>query len=211
MANKKRPTPKKSDTTSQYYDLKVDAVNDLVDALHSDPNIPLTEEEKKNPDTPNPYKRDFISKLPTWVKMFFIKFWIGGAFCFFIYMGLTIYIKNLEDTILLSGIILGVITDWMINSAMLHFETDRLEYHPYMLVPVSCKKMWTVLINIPYGLVEVFSIYGIYRLLNTYIFDTKLSVEPLLYGVLYLLVDMFFISIKNFIVWIVRKIKSSKC
>lgn len=206
MANKKRPTPKRSDDQAKYYDLKVEAVNDLVDALKSDPHVPLTEEQKKNQNTPNPYKNDFLRKIPTWVKMFFIKFWIGGAFCFFVYMGLPILIGNLENTFLLSGLILGVITDWMINSALLYFETDRLEYHPYMMLPVSCKKIWTILINIPYGLLEVFTIYFIYRFLQIYAFE-NLTVEPLLFGVLYLLVDMFYISIKNIIVYLVKKMK----
>ena len=211
MANKKRPTPKKSDieTKNNYYDIKVEAVNELVDALNSDPNVPLTEEQKRDPNTPNPYKRDLLSRIPTWVKMIFVKYWMGGAFCFFIYMGLPILVGNIENVVLLSGLILGVVIDWMYNSALLYFETDREEFHPYMLLPVSCKKMWTIFINVPYGMLVVFVIYFIYRFLNTNIFETELSVEPLLYGLIYLIVDMFFISIKNLIVWVVRKVKNN--
>ena len=208
--NRHLPSKPKEDTQSNYYDLKVDAVNDLVDALNEDPHKPLTEEQIKDPNTPSPYKIDKFSRIPTWIKVAFIKFWIGGALCFFVLFGIGYYIENFDDLFFLSGIILGVVTDLMINSAFLHFESDKKEFHPYMMLPISCKKIWTMFVNIPYGILIIYTIYLIYQLLNSTIANGNLQVEPLLFGLCYLIVDTFYISIKNLIVMLVRKIKKTK-
>ena len=46
----------------------------------------------------------------------------------------------------------------------------------------------------------MFCIYGIYVLLNSLIFKGALFVEPLLFGVIYMIVDNVFVFFKNLII-----------
>lgn len=206
--NKKKITPKKEEETSlDYYKLKVDAVNSLVDALNQDPHAQDQKNVTPDDDQPDPYKIDKLSKIPTSIKVLFVKFWVAGAICYFIRMGLGVYITDPLDMLVLTGIVTGLVTDLFVNTAFLYFESDKKEYHKYMLVPVSCKKIWTLFVNIPYGLIEVIAIHYIYVFLNMYVVNGNLVVEPLLYGIIFLLVDMAFISIKNLIVMLIGKRK----
>lgn len=215
MKNKKFETKlKKEEKAENYYDLKTDAVNILSDAIKNQ-NVPenkvedLIDEKGKKVD---PYHVDKLSKVPAWIKVVFIKFWVAGAICYFFLWGLGIYVTNPLDMLVLTGIGTGIITDLLVNSAFLYFESDKKEYHKYMLLPYPAKKFWTLLINIPFGIIEVYCVYYLYVLANYIIVaikgldktDIPLSVEPLLYGLFFVLVDFVFLFIKNLIVKIYK-------
>ncbi len=198
------------------YNLKTDAVNDLVSVLRNQENPEKSsgkEEKIKGPY--NPYKVDRLSKVPTVIKALFVKFWVAGMICYFFFWGLSGLFNNTLDLLVFTGICLGFVNDVLVNTAFLYFESDKKEYHRYMLVPVSCKKMWTLLINIPYGILEVLTISLIYQFINTSaikIWDLPevtvfLGVEPILYGIFFVIVDMFYISIKNLFVRILNDAK----
>lgn len=201
-----------------YYDLKQEAVNDLVSALKE----PISKEEQsnnkkevKNPPM-NPYKYDKLARIPTWIKAVFIKFWVAGAICFFFFSGLSYYVGNMENLILITAIATGLIVDFLVTPAFLYFESDKKEYHKYLMVPVSAKKVWSLLINIPVAFIEVYGVVTIYALINQAIVNSKgleegyvtLGVEPLLYGVFFVVIDLILLLFKNMIVGIIQNVKS---
>ena len=227
MAKKKKD---KETTLQNYYDLKTKEMDELVAALKGE-----TDESNAEPITTNiaeitgeaptappeskkanfdPYRRDFLSRIPVWVKALFIKFWFFGVVCYFIILGLGNVIPNALDQAVLAGIVLGVVTDLFVNPIFMYLETSDKEYNPYMMFPFPFKKYWTFLTNIIYylgvGLLVMLVYGGINMLFAKYEGYITLGVEPLLYGVFALVIDMAFIGVKDLIVFLVKRIKAKK-
>lgn len=218
-------------TIEDYYDLKVDKIDELVAALKddgefSDETIDYGMNANMGVDDPknykrngkekqfDPYKTDFLAKVPVWVKALFVKFWFAGMVCFFFMFG--IGIEN-EDGILLVGVVLGIVVDVFVNPMLRYMETEKHEYDNYMMFPFPFKAIWTFFANIFYYLIVVVGVnacyLGINELIN-YIRSTPdyipVAVEPLLFGMLAFIVDMIFIGIKDGVVALVRHLKKSK-
>ena len=73
---------------------------------------------------------------------------------------------------------------------------------------ISKKSNWTIFPNMIYSIVVLFCVFYLYNFINYAIVDVAggefmFGVEPIAFGLLYLVVDMFFISIKNMILSIV--------
>ncbi|NLD26126.1 MAG: hypothetical protein GX661_02070 [Acholeplasmataceae bacterium] len=201
----------KKESPTNHYELKTEAIDELAAALKEDP----TKETKTEVKIPKPYQNDKLAKIPTWIKVLFVKFWIAGAICYFGYWGLGLSVPSTFDLLVLVGLITGVVNYLLVNPAFLHFETDKKEYHAYLLLPIPSKKYWTIIVHIVYGMLVNFAVFGIYTLINLAFVAIKdlpegtitLGVEPLLYGLFFMMVDMFFVSIKNLIVKAVLKTK----
>lgn len=203
------------------YDLKQEAVDELLSAFKEEEEINNSSVHKKyvpikdNEYNANPYKIDKLAKIPTWIKVFFIKFWVGGAICYFCLWGLGAQVYDILDRLFVTAIITGVVVDLMVNPAFLYFESDKKEFHKYMLIPVPAKKLWSLPINILVSVIEILIIFGIYTSINILYNSINnkpedfvfLGVEPLLYGLLFLIIDMLIISIKNLIVKFVKRKK----
>ncbi len=237
MSKKKK---KKETTIENYYDLKVDKVDELVAILKNETPTDTTEvsydvkecigteayeqgeetEYKKSKDKQfNPYKLDRLSRIPTWIKAFIIKFWFAGLVCYLIGMGLGSIITNDENRIILTGIVLGIVVDVLANPAMRYFQSADREYDAYMMFPFPFTKFWTFFANVAYYVVVAFAVNYAYAGLNMLIDvingtvgsnNINVGVEPLLYGVFCLLIDMAFIGIKDLIVYLVRKKRKNK-
>ncbi|MDD4212137.1 MAG: hypothetical protein PHY42_01915 [Bacilli bacterium] len=217
---KKTKTPPKKnqandDKILEYYELKQEAVRELASALKE------TEEESqsKTKDKPaiDPYKIDKLSKIPTWIKAFFVKYWTAGAICFFFFWGLGYYISSMENLILITALATGLIIDFLVTPAFLHFESDKKEYHKYAMVPVSSKKIWTLLINIPIAFIEVYGVVMIYAFINQAYVNSQgleegtvtLAVEPLLYGLFFLVIDLLLLFFKNMIIGMIQNVRNT--
>ncbi len=207
MRMKKENHPQKN--VQDYYELKTEAVEKLASALK--------EEEPAEKPTQDPYKVDWFARIPAWVKALFVKYWVAGALCYFGFWGLGLAIGDELDNLVFVGVLTGAVTDLLVNSAFLYFETDKKEFRKFMMIPVSSKKIWPLFVNILYGLLVTFSVFYIYMLINYTVVQARglpegsivLGVEPLLYGLFFLIVDMFFISIKNWVVSVIRKSKKA--
>ena len=217
MAKKNKRAPET--TIENYYDLKVDKVDELVAALKDDGAqfdneismdiADCTGEE--SPDTLtrsgkrkqfDPYRNDFLSKIPVWLKAIFIKFWFAGMVCYFVVSGLQI--GDTLDRVVLTGAVMGLVVDVLVNPLFRYLETDRHEYDAYMLFPFPFKAYWTFFTNIIYYVLVIFGVSLIYTLINEV---TSLAVESLLFGVFTVAVDMIFIGIKDLIVFLVKRAK----
>jgi hypothetical protein len=194
--NKKNQTP----GSESYYELKTDAVNRLVNA----DKLPRP---AVNTDPGKEFRsKNFLAKIPSWVKALFIKFWFNGAVCFFIFWGLGMLIPNILDMLIVFGVVLGLVTDIFVNNIFRFIENYPGQNKKWMLIPK--KANWTIFPNVVYSIVVLFCVFYLYNFINFVIIDqmggdVMFGVEPIAFGLLYLAVDMFFISIKNMIVSIV--------
>lgn len=220
MAKKKKE--RKETTIENYYDLKVDKVDELVSILKDGEeeftdevsyriaDYAETEEDKKKAANKkfDPYKLDRMSRVPTWIKAFFVKIWSNGVVCFLFVWGMQNYIADHLDLMVLTGLMLGIINDLFVNTAFLHFQSDKREFDNYIMFPFPFKKFWTFFANIFYYIIVVFSVYfGIYYWVNKLF---TFGLEPITFGLFTMLFDMAFIGIKDLIVHLVRKSKAKK-
>lgn len=215
-------------TIEDFYDLKIDKVDELVAALRSDGTedfgeISMNISDCTGIDDPknytrggkqkqfDPYKTDFLSRVPVWLKAIFVKWWFAGVACYFIMWGLS-DINSLDRMVLL-GAVLGLIVDILVNPLMRYMETDRREYNAYMMFPFPFKAFWTFFTNIIYYVLVVTCVMYCYAGINLLIVggtgeESVLGgVEPLLFGVFTVIIDMIFIGIKDGIVALIRKMK----
>ena len=179
-----------------HYNLNTDAVERLVTA--SDETAPqVTDEELRK------YKSDKLGKIPAWVKALFIKFWFNGAVCFFIIWGLGALSSSVLDTLVVTAVVMGIVTDVLVNNAFRFFDYDG-EYLRWTMFPQ--KKFWTFITNILYAFLLLFLVVLTYEGSNFLIAlrsgelnKVSLGVEPILFGLLYLLFDLIFLGAKMFI------------
>ncbi len=133
-------------------------------------------------------------------------------------MGLGRVVPNDLDRLLLAGAFLGLFTDLFVNPLFRFMESSEKEYNNYMMFPFPFKKYWTFFTNIIYYIAVTVIVMYIYSGINqllVIIFEryegyVSLGVEPLIYGVFCLIVDMAFIGIKDLIVYLVKRAKSKK-
>lgn len=195
---------KRHETTAaeNYYDLKVDAVERLVNA-------------KDAPEVSEAEIRKYTSKgkfyIPSPVKILFIKFWFSGAICYFFLWGLGIYLQGL-DLMAAVAVGLGVAMDLLVNHLLHSLEPEVGAYDKWMMVPF--RGFWTVFVNVVYAGLILFCIVQTYEIVNTLIAGSAetaetvpIGVEPLLFGLLFMGYDMLFITIKNTMVKIFRDAK----
>ncbi|MDE7300667.1 MAG: hypothetical protein K2N47_00710 [Clostridia bacterium] len=229
----------KETTIEDYYDLKTKEMDELVSALKgetSENDKPVSykisdcigeeatkqgeaSEYKKSSKEFNPYKLDRLSRIPTWIKAFFIKFWFAGMVCYLTQFGLGMIITNDENRMLLTGVVLGIVVDVLVNPALRYFQSSDHEYDNYMMFPFPFKKFWTFFTNVIYYVVVALTVMYMYRGLNFVVDAIKgtpdamkihVGVEPLLYGVFCFIADMAFIGIKDLIVYLVKRKKRRK-
>lgn len=201
-----------------YYDLKTDKIDELVAILQGDTpegenptsdieeitgeKIESNSARKRNFD---PYRRDKLSAIPVWLKALLIKWWFAGAVCYFVNMGLGIYIPSALDLLILDGLLCGLIADVAVNPIFRMLESDKKEYNPYIMFPFPVKQFWTLFANMLYYTVVFAGVNLCYLGINELI--TFTAVEPLLFGVFAVAVDMVFIGIKDLIVFLVKRAK----
>lgn len=223
--SKKKKKQQKETTIENFYDLKVDQVDELVSILKGEDTATdkevvtdikeITGEEVKGRSQKaknfDPYKRDKLAMLPTWLKAIFIKWWFSGCVCYFIMWGLGELLTSELDFVraIILGFIMGMVVDLLVNPSFRYLDSDRHEFNNYMMFPFPFKQFWTFFANIIYYIAVVWIVYYVYMGLNLLIDLSNpegfIGVEPLLFGTICVIVDMAFIGIKDAIVYLVKK------
>lgn len=197
MSKKRKTGPEKPEVEkqSEYYQLKTQAVDDLVSA--NEDNSPEVSEEELRA-----YRSGPKLKLADWVKLLLIKGWFAGAVCFFFIWGLGGLLGNELDILFVTGLALGVATDLLVNPILRFFEKTRGENQRWMMV--SRKSFSSLFLNVGYGYVVLALVYGLYNAVNLIangIAGTRgvvyLGVEPILFGVFCLGFDLLLIQLKH--------------
>ncbi len=177
------------------YELKSKAVDDLVSAETGEaPEYDKEELEK--------YRSHKGIRLPELLKIALIKAWFAGAVCYFILWGLGIYLSSTIDMMFILGIVLGMVTDLLVNNALRFLEKTPGENERWLMV--RQKGVIGFFLNIFYGFILLFCVYMLYNLINLTInavtgkTDTvPLGVEPVLFGTFFMAFDMLFVVIKQ--------------
>lgn len=205
MENNNRAT--ENDAASVNYDLKSDAVEQLVHAGSGDAPTYSQEELQK-------YRTKSRLRIPQPVKILLIKAWFAGAVCFFILWGLGMYIAGMLDMLFILGVVLGLVTDLLTNPVIRFLETVPGENDAWMLFPK--KGMLSFILNIVYSCLIIYCVYCLYTVINYTINaitgsqDTvPLGVEPILFGVFCVAFDMLFVGVKRVFSSILRDAKNA--
>jgi len=169
--------------------------------------------QKTKTDPGRQYRsKGFLDRIPSWIKALFIKFWFNGAVCFFIFWGLGMYIPAMLDMIVIFGVVLGMVTDVLVNNALHFFAITPGSNNKWMMFPK--RKFWTFFANILYSIIILAIVVYLYTAIN-YLLNTingtadqlYLGVEPVAFGLLYVVVDMVFIGMKNLAIKILSDAK----
>lgn len=209
MSKKKQKTNKQEKIESASYKLNTEAVDRLVNA-----------DKKTYPNTKtDPGKqfrsKGFLDKIPDPIKALFIKFWFNGAVCFFIGFGLSEFLSDSLDMIVVLGLVIGMVTDILVNNAFHFFAVTPGSNNKWMMFPQ--KKFWTFFANIGYAVVIVWIVAWIYNLITIALIsigilsaefnEISFGVEPISFGIIYVAVDMLFIGMKNLLIKIINDAK----
>ena len=208
MAKKKdsnNHTPEKR-SSADYYKLKTDAVERLV-------NADKKTYDKTKGDPGKQYRsKGFLDKIPSWIKALFIKFWFNGSVCFFIFWGLGLYVTDMLDMIFVLAVVMGMVTDILLNNAFRFLATYEGQNDKWMMFPK--KKYWTFIANIVYAFPVLVGVIWFYNVFNVVLNNIKgtegelfLGVEPIVFGLAYMGIDMLFITMKNTMIKIISDAK----
>lgn len=194
----KNPSSKKQDgakAEASYYQLHTEAVEDLVGATKENtPRYSREELEKYR----SGHKKKW--RMPEWLKVVLIKFWFYGAVCFFVFMGLGMYVGNQLDMLFIAAVVMGMVTDLLINH-FLRF-TEKLPGGNAQWIMVTKRGTAGFFFNLMYGFVLLFVVVTLYNLINTVLSSLSggaatLSVEPICFGLFTTGVDTLLVTCKN--------------
>lgn len=180
MANKKHNN----------YSTHSDAVDRLVNADKKD----FGKEAKLN-DPGKKYRSGVLDRIPAPVKALFIKFWFYGAICFFIFWGLSL-VNSLDSWVIMS-IVIGFVNDILVNNILRFIEIIPGENSKWMMF--TQKKYWTLPANVLYAFLIFYCVRTLYVIINLLgaPIGFYLGVEPIMFGILFTLIDLLFIGMKK--------------
>lgn len=179
---------------AEYYKLKTQAVEDLAGANEDNsPEVSQAELEK--------YGAKSKKGFPDWLKMGFIKFWFAGAVFYFMLMGLPL--QNVLDRVVILGIVLGMATDLLTNNVIRFIaSTDGANDRWLMFAK---ERYITFFLNMLYAILLCAVVFlGIYPgidLVCNLVRGTRgveyFIMEPLGFGLSYMLVDLLLVWVKG--------------
>lgn len=153
----------------------------------------------------HPYKTSFFSKIPLKVRIPLIKWWFMGAIYYFVGWGLPQFRSSGIDTIFILGLIIGLVNITVLQYIIKELSVSPDVYNIYL--SIRNKSVLRGLISVIYGWIIAALIATTYELLNRLfiiVFSLKentvsIGVEPILFGILYVLFDGVWMLIRNFI------------
>ena len=187
-----------SPEASGYYDLKTQAVDDLLNA--SEENAPKVSREELRKFTSQGKGR---MQVADWVKLLLVKWWFAAAVCFFFIWGLAPFVPNVLDQLVIAGLALGFVTDLLTNNVLRFLAKRKGGNDRWMMFPR--KGFWSLPLNVLYAGVIMFLVYTAYNVLNQALIALNglpgdavpLGVGPILFGLLCLGFDLMLIGMKH--------------
>lgn len=170
-------------SASSYYKLHTEAVDDLVSASKENTPQYSKEELEKYKSSRGKWK------LPENLKVFLIKWWFYGAVCFFVFMGLGLYLADTLDLYFVAAVVMGMAADLLINRYLLF--TEKLPGGSAAYMMVTLRGATGFFCNILYGCVLLFLTVTLYGVVNALLgaMGGYLGVEPICFGIFVTLLD----------------------
>ena len=180
---------------ADYYKLKTQAVDDLVNATRE--NSPKVSEAELRK-----YRSGPKISLKGWMKAALLKAWFAGMVCFFFLWGLGTYVSDQLDMLFIVGLAQGFTMDLLENTILRYYAKTPGANDRWMMFP---KKGFASLpLNVLYGFLLLFLVVTTYNAANMVILsftgaqDTiPLGVEPILFGLFTMGWDMLLLSFKR--------------
>ncbi len=191
----------------KYYDLKTQAVEDLVTA-NSENSPPVSPAELRK------YHAGPRIRIADWLKAILLKIWFAGVICYFFIWGLSTFTLNQWDHITVIALALGAITNLITNNILRFISKTPGAYDRWMMVPQS--KIWFLPLDLIYALFLVLCVLMTYNFINTTAAritgnteSAFLGVEPILFGIFTTAWDLLFIGMKRLLKRIISDAKQS--
>ena len=196
MGRKKQipPSADERKDPADYYDLKTQAVDDLVTA-NEENSPPVSAAELRQ------YRSGPRVKMADWVKVLLLKCWTGGMICYFFIWGLSTFTLNQWDHLLILGIALGLVTNLITNNILRFIAGTPGMYDRWMMFPG--RKLWWLPFDILYALLLVLCVVMTYNGFNLLAAggaenaSPVFGVEPILFGIILTLWDLLFLGMKR--------------
>ena len=174
------------------YQLHTDAIDDLVHA--SPENTPVYSKEELEK-----YRSSRRSlRLPEVLKVLLIKFWFYGAVCFFVFMGLGLYLADRLDLFFVAAVIMGMVNDLLINHFLRFAEKTPNGNNRWMMV--NRRGAVGFFLNLLYAGWLLFLIVTLYSVVNAALLMLGwgyLGVEPIGFGLFAVMADWLCLSCKG--------------
>lgn len=186
-----KPDNEKKRSDASYYKLHTEAVDDLVSA--SSDNTPKYSKEELEKYRSGRGKW----RLPEPVKAFLIKWWFYGAVCFFVFMGLGLYLGDQLDLYFVAAVVMGMTGDLLINR-FLRF-TEKLPGGNAAYMMVTSRGARGFFLNLLYACLLLFLVVTCYGIVNALLgaLGGYLGVEPICFGIFTVLCDTLCLKIKT--------------
>lgn len=187
-------------------------------------------ENFKNENDINPYEIDKLSKIPSWLIILFLKYWAAAAAVFFSVIGGPDIGLNLDETtsndplaqltidfilVIFIGLFIALFLNYIVRPIVRLMYNRRNNTYRYNLINVKGFKSF--LLALVYGFVVSIILWFVVRTMSLHglVFDFfgttgGVGLEPISYGLYFIIVDGIFILIKNLIVMIAQRIKYKK-
>lgn len=181
----------KKKAAPSYYQLHTKAVDDLVSASTDNTPKYSKEELEKYRSARGKWK------LPEKLKVFLIKWWFYGAVCFFVFMGLGLYLADTLDLYFVAAVVMGMAADLLINR-YLRF-TEKLPGGSAAHTMVTLRGATGFFCNILYACLLLFLTVTAYGALNALLgaLGGYLGVEPIGFGIIVTGLDSMCLRLKS--------------
>ena len=175
------------------------------------------------------YKSDWLSKIPSWVVIIFLKYWAAAAVVFFVTIGgidIGLDFSALDEItpqqilghsfILIMLIALGLALLFNYAVKQLVFLLHNRLNNTYKYYMINLKGLIAFLVHLVYMFVVSIILYivivylGKYGLIPNILGTSTYGIEPFTYGLAFLIVDGIFVVIKDLFVLLHQRIKYNR-
>jgi len=187
----------KKKAAPSYYRLHTEAVDELVGA--SKENTPRYSKEELEKYTSARGKW----KIPEKLKVLLIKWWFYGAVCFFVFMGLGLYLADTLDLYFVAAVVMGMTADLLINRYLRFAEKLPGGSAAYRMV--TLRGATGFFCNILYAGLLLFFTITAYGVINAVLgaMGGYLGVEPIGFGIVVTCIDSMCLRLKSLLLKIV--------
>ena len=175
--------------------------------------------KKKNNEF-NPYAADKLSRIPNWIKVLFLKYWVAAAtFYFFGIANPMLVVDGLEGwqfvLILYLYLVIGltIFNEYIVDNIVRLINNDRDNAFRYNLI--NYKGILSFITNLIYSILIMFPVVEILIFLakHNLVLDSldpagaQAAVEPFTAGFVYIFLDTIVVWTRNFIVYAIKNKK----
>lgn len=167
----------------------------------------------------NPYKTDKLAKVPSWLKILLLKFWVAAATFFFFGVANELIDATSGNAADLYFVFIsfgmGLMNEFITKNLVRYMKNSMDNTFHYNMV--NKKGTLSLFLNIGYGFITVLPIMFISSflaskglILNLFGAEGLGGIEPITDGLIYIVVDFIYMVIKNGSINIYKRFKLKK-